>query len=149
MQEKSFMVKIDKIEVADFSIKRIPLPMNTPLPSEYNFTLAITNKVVPAHKLIIQNVDISLDAPQKENEVLASISILIGYLISNFDEAIKSDKNNVFTIDNDLDLMIRNISIGTSRGIFYSKLQGSYLQGAVLPIILNSSFQSVNIPVNQ
>lgn len=143
MAEKNFEVKLDRIELLSFYIKPLPQGINN-IPTEFNFTITMSNKVIPEHKLIVQQVDIGIDV--KEFEELSSISILVGYYINNFSEVI-SLKDGLYNIDLELEMMMRNISLGTSRGIYYSKLQGSYLQKAHLPIILTTSFENIPNPI--
>lgn len=146
MKEK-LSYKIDKIELVEFSIHQRP-KLNNIDEIEFKFNIYITSQVVAEQNLIIQRVEIEMS--YKETEVkLAEIILLIGYNITPFDKYVKLiPGKKVYEIDNNLDKIIRNISIGTSRGFLFSKLQGSYLASAVLPIILDDAFEKGKITTN-
>lgn len=143
MKEK-LSYKIDKIELVEFSIHPIPKLKNTE-EIEFNFNLYITSSVVAEKNLIIERVQIEMSSKESEDKV-AKIILLIGYSITAFNQYVKLvPGKKIYDIEPNLDKTIRNISIGTSRGILFSKLQGTYLAGAVLPIIPDDALEKAKI----
>lgn len=141
MKVKDQSYKLDKVEVHEFLL--YPRPKSASDEKlELNYHLNITSKVIVEKKIIVQQINIDIDTLIPK-ESLAAIKILIGYIVDPFDDFVKLDKaQKLYVIDPKLEGLIRNISIGTSRGILLTRLQGTYLSDAILPIVHNAKINS-------
>ena len=138
---KLFEIKIDRVELNDFFFKPRPKDLALATFVELNYNINVANKVGPNKSIIIQILRIDVTPKSNPTDILASIGVSIGYLAKNFSEAVIF-QDGIYTVDSQLELRLRNISIGTIRGMLISKLQGTYLQAGVLPIVPDVLSQS-------
>jgi len=131
---KVFEIKIDRVELNEFFFKPRPKDLAVATLVELNYNINVANKVGPENSIIIQILRIDVTTKSNPTDILASIGVSIGYLTKKFSEAVIY-QNGIYTVDSQLELRLRNISIGTIRGMLISKLQGTYLHAGVLPIV--------------
>jgi len=132
-------MQIRAIELLNGSL-HLPAAPNTAI-ATFNFNIGIESKVDAPNKLVfvivhveIKNDDYSL--------VLGALSVSCIFEIVNFDEVIKIEENGTLTIQQPLIETLNSISISTTRGVMFSTFKGTFLHGAVLPIIDPKQFQT-------
>lgn len=139
------MLKKNKIEneigIRLHGIELISMNMHTkPSPefvgNEFNFAIKVDLKVLKEIEVVAAIVNIDI-IEKNTNLNLASLSVGVGVIINQFNDFIKLNKDNLYVIPQEIENIIRTISISTSRGILFSELRGTYLHNAILPIILN------------
>lgn len=83
---------------------------------------------------VLQTIIMETKPPLADNEVkLVEIQLAFDFEVSNYEDFRQDELKFSFTKDF-LD-KLSNISLSTSRGIIFSKLSGTFLQGIILPII--------------
>lgn len=128
--EKPF--KLHGIELISFSIH--PQSDRDCPKGEFEFNINQEQKTNDEKKIIIVFTSVAIRTSGKE-PILASISVACGFEFPFFGKIFKKNPAGIFLIPQDLSTSINRISIATARGILYSQLRGSYLQGSTIPIL--------------
>lgn len=122
---------IESINVLSFSfIEKAP----TLIKKEslyFNLTTEHKSDVEASALLVKCTIEILSD---EANEILAQITIVIHYHAPFLGELV-NEKTKEVELPFMLGAAINGITISTTRGIFYSKLQGSQYEGVILPIV--------------
>ncbi|HVA98726.1 MAG TPA: hypothetical protein VNG53_07505 [Bacteroidia bacterium] len=143
IENKEFKVdmQIKAIELLNSSLT-LPANPNKPI-TNFNFNIRVESRVDSAKKLIfvivhieIKNDDLSI--------VLGSLSVSCIFEITNFDAVIKIETNGKIDIPQKLIETLNIISLSTTRGIMFSAFKGTFLHGAIMPIIDPKQFQFGN-----
>lgn len=131
-------IKIKAIELLKGSLQ-LPAVPNTTV-TTFNFNISIESRADAPNKLVfvIVNVDIKND---DYSLVLGALSVRCIFEIVNFDEVIKNDGNGNLVLPLQLIETLNSISISTTRGVMFSTFKGTFLHGAILPIIDPKQFQ--------
>ena len=66
---------------------------------------------------------------------LAFFKTICLFEFPEFDAHFTKREDNNFDIPVDLEIMLKSVSISTARGVVFSELRGTYLHGAILPLI--------------
>jgi hypothetical protein len=130
-------MQIRAIELLNGSLQ-LPADPNTAV-TTFNFNISIESKADAPNKLVfvIVHVEIKND---DHSIVLGALSVSCIFEIVNFDEVIKIDENGKLDIPQRLIETLNIISISTTRGVMFSTFRGTFLHGAVLPIIDPNQF---------
>lgn len=141
IENKDFNVemKIHAIEILNGSLN---LPANPGIPAtNFNFNIGVESRVnaVNKHVFVIVHVEIKND---DHSIVLGALSVSCIFEIVNFEEVIKIENDGKVNIPQPLIETLNMISISTTRGVMFSTFKGTFLHGAVLPIIDPSQFQA-------
>jgi hypothetical protein len=140
IENKDFNVEmqIRAIELLNGSLQ-LPAASNTAV-TTFNFNISIESKADAPNKLVfvIVHVEIKND---DHSIVLGALSVSCIFEIVNFDEIIKIEENGNLNIPPRLIETLNIISISTTRGVMFSTFKGTFLHGAVLPIIDSKQFQ--------
>jgi hypothetical protein len=124
-----FEIKIHGIEFGEFLMIR--KPNDFPSENEFEFTLRTDTKIW--EKKLLQNVEVDI-LFKPDNIKLVASQIIVGFEITNFDEVIKKNEEG-YSLPKNLLVQLRSLAVGIMRGVLHSKLQGSYLSNAYLPIV--------------
>lgn len=138
MAENNINIRLHGIELISFGF--IPRPLEGFEGKNYNFKYNIDNSVDYQRKLIVSMVKVDVSEAGKEL-TLATIIVGCGVEVKNFDEVIKTTSGNLPDVPDNLDLVVRTVAISTTRGIMFAEFKGTYLHGAMLPIVLQSANQ--------
>jgi hypothetical protein len=140
IENKDFNVEmqIRSIEVLNGSLQ-LPAAQNTAI-TTFNFNINIESTADAPNKLVfvIVHVEIKND---DHSLVLGALSVSCIFEIVNFDEVIEIEENEKLVIPQRLIETLNIISISTTRGVMFSTFKGTFLHGAVLPIIDPKQFQ--------
>jgi hypothetical protein len=129
-QESLF--KLHGIELISFSIQSPSTKERSN--GTFEFNIVQEEKTNPRKNLIIVFTTINISATGDES-LLAHLNVACGFEIPSFNQRIKMNATGDYLIPHDLNIAISRISIGTSRGILYHQLRGSYLQHSILPLL--------------
>lgn len=131
-------MQIRAIELLNGSLN-LPTNPNTPV-TNFNFNISIESRVDAVNKLVfvIVHVEIKND---DHLVVLGALSVSCIFEILNFDDVIKVETDGKVDIPQRLIETLNIISISTTRGVMFSTFKGTFLHGAVLPIIDPQQFQ--------
>ncbi|MFN4233240.1 MAG: hypothetical protein ACK4IK_00390 [Bacteroidia bacterium] len=140
IENKDFNVEmqIRAIELLNSSLN-LPAHPNTPV-TNFNFNISIESRVDAVNKLVfvIVHVEIKND---DHSVVLGALSVSCIFEIVNFEDVIKIEADGKVNIPQRLIETLNIISISTTRGVMFSTFKGTFLHGAVLPIIDPKQFQ--------
>jgi hypothetical protein len=139
-------MQIRAIELLNESLK-LPADSNTAI-TTFNFNINIESKADALNKLVfvIVHVEIKND---NQSLVLGALSVSCIFEIVNFNDIIKIEEDGKLNIPQRLIETLNIISISTTRGIMFSTFKGTFLHGAVLPIIDPKQFQVGNSKIDK
>jgi hypothetical protein len=135
-------MQIRAIELLNSSLK---LPANTSI-TNFNFNINIESRIDAPQKyvFVIVHVEIKND---DQSIILGALSVSCIFDILNFEEVIKVETDGKLNIPQQLIETLNTISISTTRGVMFSTFKGTFLHGAVLPLVDPKQFQlgSLNV----
>jgi hypothetical protein len=130
MEEKPIGYRLLTLEVLNFFVNAKPKDFKG---TEFHFDITAQARVNPEKGIVFVVISIGI---REDKQMLGHFESALGFEIENFAEAIPFDKDqNVYMVPLQLEVPLRTIAISTTRGLMYAKLQGTYLQKAILPII--------------
>ncbi len=115
----------------------------------YNFLLG--HNILDKKFRIIFSCEIkTLNDRSEEINVNAKFDIAFLFTVENLEELItKSEDSGGLAIDNDLITSLANLSYSTSRGIIYTKCQGTILKSVIIPILSTQKLLEILQPANK
>ena len=125
-------MQIKAIELLNSSLQLPAVPNITV--TTFNFNISIESKADASNNLIYVIVHIEIKNDD-HSLVLGALSVSCIYEIANFEDIIKIEENGRLEMPAQLIEMLNSISISTTRGVMFSTFKGTFLHGAVLPII--------------
>ena len=138
--ESKYLIKFTGIDLVCKELAERP-PEMEPLPI-FNFEIKVENKVQASHNLVLTLVYITITEAGKP-AILAKLTSNCVFQIENFKDVITLQENGLFHIPNNLDAILRPVAISTTRGILYSEFRGTYLHGAIMPIIFMDTLKQL------
>jgi hypothetical protein len=125
-------LQLKSIELLQSSLST---PRNTNINiSSYTFNISIESRGDATNKLIFVIVSVEIkDAEQ--TLLLGSLAVSCIFEIANFKEVIQLNSEGLVIIPESLRNTLNSIAISTTRGVLFSEFRGTFLHGAVLPII--------------
>lgn len=141
-----------KIIQLKFSIKQIQVfnfildssPKHQSLSPDHQYTFEINSGVLVDNKQKIIGVDFNskIFTSAKKNDKVCELSVRIIFSINNFDEIIIK-KGKKFVIPDLISQHLIAVTVSTTRGILYEKVQGSFLSNVIMPIINVTNLKKV------
>lgn len=133
---------IDKDFNVEMQIKSIELLSSTlNLPANpnaaiinFNFNISVESRADAANKLVFVIVHVKINNDD-QSMLLGALSLSCIFEIANFEDVIKVETDGQLNIPQGLIDTLNTISISTTRGVMFSTFKGTFLHGAVLPII--------------
>lgn len=136
----NFQIKSVELLKHDFSIPSVPIGKN----GEYNFNLGIEQKIDYEKKFFIVILNIDIMSVETVDLKLGSASIGCVYSFDDFDSAMNADQDGKPHIEESIIHTLNSISISTSRGVLSQLLRGTFLHGAILPVVDPKIFKPVD-----
>ena len=130
-EEKLFNFQIKGIEILDSSIVRpkSKIDGNT----VFGFDLQAQHSFNLEKELVIVTCNISvLDNNSKDK--LGHVNVSCLYYVENFEQYFEK-KTNAPNLPQGVITMLNSISISTIRGVMYGIFRGTFLNGAILPVV--------------
>lgn len=84
------------------------------------------------------NIEVDIKVIMNDGNIenlLCSINVLYRFFLSGYPEWLDTNNHNSGMLPTDLVHIINGIAISTSRGVMFTKQQGTFLEGVCLPII--------------
>lgn len=115
----------------------------------YNFLLG--HNILEKKFRIIFSCEIkTFGEDSNEININAKFDIAFLFTVENLEGLIiKTEDSEVFTIDNDLITSLANLSYSTSRGIIYTKCQGTILKSVIIPILSTQNLLEILQPADK
>lgn len=140
MENSQINFRIHGIEIISLSLNQRPDEGFEG--TAYNFAYAVENKIEPDKNLIVSFVKVDITELDK-SVILGNIIVACGIEVPNLINVLPRDAENLPTIPQELDLVIRAVAISTTRGIMFSEFKGTYLHNAIFPVVMQAiPFQS-------
>lgn len=139
-KEQNIEYKLVNIEILDTEIHspEDPLSNNT----TFNFELSLEQRFnVEKNRIYILCDIITLNQDGKQQ--LGRIRSSCIFEVAELEKYITKDKKTTF--EENFNLTLVSISISTTRGLMFSTFKGTFLQGAILPIIDPIQQQKTNL----
>ena len=105
------------------------------LGSVFHFDIKAGSFVNESQRAIVVVVDVSVREADKEI-VVAKISAGFVFEVDNFNESILKGAGDLYTIPNEADSLVKSVALSTVRGIMFSEFRGTFLAGAIMPILI-------------
>lgn len=143
IENKDFKVEMQfrAIELLSGSLQ-LPTEPNAAV-TTFNFNINIESRADAPNRLVFVIVHIEIKNDD-HSLALGALSVSSIFEIVNFDEIIKIDENGKLEIPQRLIETLNTIAISTTRGVMFSTFKGTFLHGAILPIIDPKQFQVAN-----
>jgi hypothetical protein len=103
-----------------------------------NFQIEINHKI-SQEGIVEVNAKINI---LSESESLSSTNIICTFLIANYKEWLEWKNFENGTLPTEFTILINGITISTLRGVMFTKLQDTFLESAILPVINLQEFQN-------
>lgn len=129
---KKITFRFSLIRVVNFSIDNNPV--NSQIPQGHNFTFETKIQVLlnPDQKNIGIETQILVFKEADKKNLLCTLTVLISYEIKEYDQVVYKKDDQYVVVPEILKSFISN-NIAVSRGILYTKTQGTFLQNVYLP----------------
>ena len=129
--EPPIQIKFSAIELIAKSLE----PPIAPIEKEnidFNFLVDIRVSEQQKEALVLTDVTV---LKHSDKTKMAFFKLLTSFEIMNFEESFKKVDDHKFEVPLALEILLKSAGLSTIRGVIYSELRGTYLQGAVLPLI--------------
>jgi hypothetical protein len=103
--------------------------------TNFQFDIKAETRVSAEQRWIIVLADLTVKEIGKE-QVLARLGMACAFELENFDDVLIKQAENNYIVPPDLEMLTKTVAISTARGILFSELRGTYLAGAVLPMLI-------------
>ena len=131
IQKEEIKFQIKGIELLDLNVVYPKIPLNREVIFKFNINVEI--KIDNDNSLIMAIV--SVDILDNENvDKYGSVKVNCVYGVENLSSFINPETNKA-DLPNQFVTSINSISISTVRGVMYNQFRGTFLHGALLPII--------------
>jgi hypothetical protein len=134
IKNKDFDVEM-QIKLIELLSSTLNLPANPNAPLiNFNFNISVESRADAANKLVFVIVHVKINNDD-QSMLLGALSLSCIFEIANFEDVIKVETDGQLIIPQGLINTLNTISISTTRGVMFSTFKGTFLHGAVLPII--------------
>lgn len=133
---------IEGIQILQFSLDNSSGHQS--LETNYPYTFQINSGVLfdSANKLIAIDFNIIIYTSKEKKDKVCELTVRVSFNVVNYDQVVV-EKDNSVTIPDSFIHHIIAVTLSTSRGILFEKLQGSFLSNMVLPLFDVTQFQKV------
>lgn len=131
IKKEDVKFQIKGIELLDVHVDYPKTPLNRVVKFKFNINVEI--KIINENSLIIAIVTVDILDNETANKY-GSIKVSCIYGVENFGSFINSETNKVIFSKQFLTI-INSVSISTVRGVMFHQFRGTFLHGAILPII--------------
>lgn len=131
MDSSTVSYKLMGIEILNLQIGVRPVDFND---HEFNFDITAETRVNSEKKLVFIITTVKVRELNGEKE-LGEIASALAFEVENFEEVITKNNDDHFIVPIPFEILMRTISISTTRGIMFSNFKGTHLHKAILPIV--------------
>lgn len=134
ISENKIKFGIKKISILDYSIGTSNLSVLNTEPIKFRFEFNVNFTLNPSENELIYDMNLKVIPEPDHDIVLGTLKIEIRFFVENIVNFLNADKTQINLPDVFMATLI-GIVISTARGIWASKVMGTKLEKAVLPII--------------
>jgi hypothetical protein len=127
-------------------MKTLQAPSREGITGIFHFDIRVDTKVKAENNLVIPFVEVKIrdgDNP----DYLATFVIACLFDVKDFASHVNVNENGLHVVPPHLVTVLHQISISTARGIIYSELRGTYLNSAIMPVLLMNEFKEDGKPL--
>jgi len=130
----AYQIKFIAIEIVAKSFKEAPTSLKPGEPINISFNYLVDLNVIPERSLtmVVTNVDIFISP---ENTDVGNIKTLCVFEVGDFNNVFDIQSGKPTSIPLDLEVLLKSTGLSTTRGLIHSEVKGTYLQGAILPLV--------------
>ncbi len=136
MAEETVQFKLIGIQLLSKSMAPLPTPNVAEL--KFFFDVKVENSIQANEKRVLVTVFVKI---RHESVFIGNLDTVLAFEIIDFDKFIKLNEQGEYEIPQALNDIIRPVSISTVRGIIYSEFRGTYLHGAIMPVVFMNQFK--------
>lgn len=130
---------IKKISIMGFNVNSEKMALTESDLTRFDFNMEIGFGVVPAEKEVRFIFSFSVHPYQKKDIEVGKLTIEVIFFIVNMESIMQANKKKIKLPDMFLASLI-GIVISTARGVWVSKVAGTSLDSAILPVLNPSEF---------
>lgn len=108
--------------------------------SSFTFNIHIEIKIEAVQKRVYNIVHVEINN-EEQTAMLGSLSVSCIYEIANFEQVLAQGTDGIYTLPQELVVTLNSISVSTTRGVMFSTFKGTFLHGAVMPIVDPKGFK--------
>lgn len=131
IQKEDVKFQLKGIELLDVHVDYPKMPLKGLVTFKFNINVEI--KIINETRRVVEIVSVDIFDNKSVNR-FGFIKIGCEYGIENFDSFINAETNKA-DFPKQFITIINSISISTVRGVMFSQFRGTFLHGAILPII--------------
>jgi hypothetical protein len=144
MKQKAYNLRLHGIDLIEKSLIKSKGSKQIQ-PRNFIFNIGNNTEILAEKEVIISFLQIEIKEPEF-NDKVGYISLGIGFQIDNFKEEIVQNTKGLYIIPDNLNILLRSISLSTARGVMFSEFKGTYLHYAFLPILPVDKFETQPLP---
>lgn len=129
--DNDFAFSIKGIEIVNSTIKAPAEPGKV---SQFNFEMQFQAIANPKEKIVTVFSDVLIKDTER-NVLTGQYSALFHYGVDNLDQLITGKELNNAEIPQPLLTTLLGISVSTLRGLMFGAFRGTFLHGAILPVV--------------
>ncbi len=136
-REKNVEFQLVNIEILESEIKapKTPLPNNV----IFSFAIAIEQRFNIEKGLIFVICNISTFTQDNPKQILGKYRSNCIFKVKNLNKYITEDKK--INLSKEFITTINSAALSTTRGLMFSLFKGTFLQGAILPLLTPSQYK--------
>jgi len=130
-KEENIEFQLINIEILESEIKapKVSLPNNI----VFSFDVALEQRFNVEQELIFVICNITTFPQDNPNQKLGKYSSSCIFKVNNLNKYITKDKK--INLSDNFIVTINSVAISTTRGLMFSLFKGTFLQGAILPLL--------------
>ena len=130
--EKSYNIKFVSIDMISKSMEQ--QPFNGEEPQDFKFDWIVDLRVSEEQKLVAAITDIAIVWVNGEKEI-AKFKTVCAFEFPDFANIFTLIEEKKYDVPVEIEIFMKSTALTTSRGMLYSELKGTYLNGLVLPLV--------------
>jgi len=134
--KKVFNIKFVTIEIASKSLvdpTAIKIKDDKNIDCRFDFLVDV--KIGPSEKVALAVTDVTVIEAVTNIQLAKFKTICVFEFPENFDVYFTKNEENKYDMPVELEIILKSAGLSTTRGIIFSELRGTYLHGAILPLI--------------
>lgn len=138
-KQENIVFQLVNIEILESEIKapKEPLPENI----IFSFDITLEQRFNIQQELVFVICAITTFPQDKSEQILGKIRSNCIFKVTDLKKYISDNKE--INLAEDFSITLNSISISTTRGIMFSLFKGTFLHGAILPILLPNQYIKV------
>lgn len=134
---------IRQIQIMNFNIDKSEKHLLLTPNHKYTFEFIVAALLDTNQKFIGIDLTINLFTSELKDDKVCELTIRSTYHVLNFNEIVSKKENN-FIISDIAMQHLTAVTLSTARGIFFVKVQDSFLSNIIIPIIDITSFNKID-----